>query len=75
MSVPIAGIRQVVIWQKNKGQFPALILRDPLVLKHSSALMDYEGKQATNYEVEGCSIYNKKLPTKSKIQCASTPHE
>lgn len=51
MSVPIAGIRQVVIWQKNKGQFPALILRDPLVLKHSSALMDYEGKQATNYEV------------------------
>jgi len=50
MSVPTAGIRHVVIWQKN-CQFPALILRDPLILKHTSALMDYEGKQATNYEV------------------------
>jgi len=50
MSVPMAGTRHVVIWQK-KCQFPALILRDPLILKHTSASMDYEGKQATNYEV------------------------
>jgi hypothetical protein len=36
-------------WQK-KRQFPELILRDPLIL-NTHALMYYEGKQATNYEV------------------------
>jgi hypothetical protein len=37
--------------KKKRSQFPALILRDPLILKHTSASMDYEGKQATNFEV------------------------